>query len=127
MLLKRKFVTVIMILLIFSAKCHISDVYNICQKMKKLKEIHPIKTSCAITSLFIVKRLCNVNDNELNDLEKRISDIENEFNTGNELKQEINLAKNKEEFKKILVPQNGIFLGVVSHLSWLASRIIFLL
>ena len=69
-----------------------------------------------------MKRLCNVNDNELNDLEKRISDIENEFNTENELKQEINLAKNKEEFKKILVPQNGIFLGVVSHLSWLVSR-----
>lgn len=40
----------------------------------------------------------------------------------NELKQEINLAKNKEELKKILVPQNGIFLGVVSHLSWLVSR-----
>ena len=92
MLLKRKFVTVIMILLIFSAKCHISDVYNICQKTER----NTPNQNFMCYNFFIY---CE-NDNELNDLEKRISDIENEFNTENELKQEINLAKNKEEFKK---------------------------
>lgn len=42
----------------------------------------------------------HINDNEVNDLEKRISNIENEFNTENELKQEINLAKKRKNSKK---------------------------
>lgn len=58
-----------------------------------------------------MKRICNVNDNEVNDLKNRIADIENEFNKENELKQEINLAKNKEEFKKILVKWNFSWSG----------------